>query len=98
MLLSFSYYLFSVLQGKLEDACSLYEQAIAIEKGKEHSQTLPLLFAQFSRFIFLVYFVFHSNTHCCPVGLCALSISFIYPVIIVHYSHTSCIFMHLQIE
>ena len=30
------------LQGKAEDACSLYEQAIAIEKGKKkHSQTLP---------------------------------------------------------
>ncbi|XP_073063574.1 pre-mRNA-processing factor 39-1-like isoform X6 [Primulina eburnea] len=40
--------------GNLEDACSLYEQAIAIEKGKEHSQTLPLLFAQYSRFMFLV--------------------------------------------
>ncbi|XP_042003802.1 pre-mRNA-processing factor 39-like isoform X2 [Salvia splendens] len=40
--------------GKLEDACSLYEQAIAIEKGKEHSQALALLFAQYSRFIFLV--------------------------------------------
>ncbi|KAK6164416.1 hypothetical protein DH2020_001280 [Rehmannia glutinosa] len=40
--------------GNLEDACSLYEQAIAIEKGKEQSQTLPLLFAQYSRFIFLV--------------------------------------------
>ncbi|KAK6164395.1 hypothetical protein DH2020_001259 [Rehmannia glutinosa] len=39
--------------GNLEDACSLYEQAIAIEKGKEQSQTLPLLFAQYSRFIFL---------------------------------------------
>lgn len=40
--------------GNLEDACSLYEQAIAIEKGKEHSQTLPMLFAQYSRFIYLV--------------------------------------------
>ncbi|XP_015968115.1 pre-mRNA-processing factor 39-1 isoform X1 [Arachis duranensis] len=39
--------------GKLEDAFSLYEQAIAIEKGKEHSQTLPMLFAQFSRFVYL---------------------------------------------
>lgn len=40
--------------GKLEDAFSLYEQAIAIEKGKEHSQTLPMLFAQYSRFSYLV--------------------------------------------
>ncbi|XP_022874562.1 pre-mRNA-processing factor 39-like isoform X2 [Olea europaea var. sylvestris] len=40
--------------GNLEDACSLYEQSIAIEKGKEHSQTLPLLFAQYSRFLYLV--------------------------------------------
>ncbi|GER24959.1 pre-mRNA-processing factor [Striga asiatica] len=39
--------------GNLEDACSLYEQAIAIEKGKEQSQTLPLLFGQYSRFVFL---------------------------------------------
>ena len=43
-----------ILQGKLEDAFSLYEQAIAIEKGKEHSQTLPLLYAQYSRFSYLV--------------------------------------------
>ena len=45
------------LQGKAEDACSLYEQAIAIEKGKEHSQTLPQLFAQYSRFVYLVCLV-----------------------------------------
>lgn len=40
--------------GNPEDACSLYEQTIAIEKGKEHSQILPLLFAQYSRFLYLV--------------------------------------------
>ncbi|PON66832.1 Tetratricopeptide-like helical domain containing protein [Trema orientale] len=40
--------------GNLEDAFSLYEQAIAIEKGKEHSQSLPMLFAQYSRFAYLV--------------------------------------------
>ncbi|XP_028758277.1 pre-mRNA-processing factor 39 [Neltuma alba] len=40
--------------GNLDDAYSLYEQAIAIEKGKEHSQTLPMLFAQYSRFVYLV--------------------------------------------
>ncbi|XP_044491954.1 pre-mRNA-processing factor 39-like isoform X3 [Mangifera indica] len=40
--------------GNLEDAFSLYEQAIAIEKGKEHSQTLPMLYAQYSRFVCLV--------------------------------------------
>ncbi|GJZ17454.1 pre-mRNA-processing factor 39-like protein isoform X1 [Tanacetum coccineum] len=40
--------------GNPEDACSLYEQTIAIEKGKEHSETLPLLFAQYSRFLYLV--------------------------------------------
>ncbi|XP_062079664.1 pre-mRNA-processing factor 39-1 isoform X4 [Humulus lupulus] len=40
--------------GNLEDAFSLYEQAIAIEKGKEHSQALPMLFAQYSRFAYLV--------------------------------------------
>ncbi|XP_016466924.1 pre-mRNA-processing factor 39-1 [Nicotiana tabacum] len=40
--------------GNLEDACSVYEQAIAIEKGKEHSLSLPLLLAQYSRFLYLV--------------------------------------------
>ncbi|XP_076942768.1 pre-mRNA-processing factor 39-1-like [Bidens hawaiensis] len=40
--------------GNPEDACSLYEQTIAIEKGKEHSQALPFLFAQYSRFLYLV--------------------------------------------
>ncbi|PWA80322.1 tetratricopeptide repeat (TPR)-like superfamily protein [Artemisia annua] len=39
--------------GNPEDAGSLYEQTIAIEKGKEHSQILPLLFAQYSRFLYL---------------------------------------------
>lgn len=47
-----------ILQGNLEDACSLYEQAIVIEKAKEHSQTLPLLFAQYARFVFLVTFLY----------------------------------------
>ncbi|KAL9239066.1 hypothetical protein vseg_013420 [Gypsophila vaccaria] len=41
--------------GNMQDAFSLYEQAIAIEKGKEHSQTLPVLFAQYSRFVYLAY-------------------------------------------
>ncbi|XP_058005800.1 pre-mRNA-processing factor 39-1 isoform X2 [Hevea brasiliensis] len=40
--------------GNLKDAFSLYEQAIAIEKGKEHSQVLPMLYAQYSRFLYLV--------------------------------------------
>ncbi|KAK1367736.1 RNA-processing protein, HAT helix [Heracleum sosnowskyi] len=42
--------------GNDEYACSLYEQAIAIaiEKGKEYSLTLPQLFAQYSRFVYLV--------------------------------------------
>ncbi|KAF5482475.1 hypothetical protein F2P56_003045 [Juglans regia] len=40
--------------GNLEAAYSLYEQAIAIEKGKEHSQTLPMLYAQYSRFAYMV--------------------------------------------
>ncbi|GLU07813.1 hypothetical protein SLE2022_247590 [Rubroshorea leprosula] len=40
--------------GNLEDAFSLYEQAIAIEKGKEQSQMLPMLYAQYSRFLYLV--------------------------------------------
>lgn len=42
------------LQGNLKDAFSLYEQTIAIEKGKEHSQVLPMLYAQYSRFLYLV--------------------------------------------
>ncbi|XP_074268432.1 pre-mRNA-processing factor 39-1-like isoform X2 [Silene latifolia] len=41
--------------GNMEEAFSLYEQAIAIEKGKEHSQTLPMLFAQYSRFVYLAH-------------------------------------------
>ncbi|XP_065875544.1 pre-mRNA-processing factor 39-1 [Euphorbia lathyris] len=40
--------------GNPNDAVSLYEQAIAIEKGKEHSQVLPMLYAQYSRFLYLV--------------------------------------------
>ncbi|PWA40087.1 tetratricopeptide repeat (TPR)-like superfamily protein [Artemisia annua] len=40
--------------GNVEDACSLYEQIIAIKKGKEHTPMLPLLFAQYSRFLYLV--------------------------------------------
>ncbi|KAK9137986.1 hypothetical protein Sjap_008580 [Stephania japonica] len=40
--------------GNKEDAFSLYEQAIAIEKGKEESQTLPMLFVQYARFVYLV--------------------------------------------
>ncbi|KAL2900288.1 Pre-mRNA-processing factor 39 [Bienertia sinuspersici] len=42
-------------RGNMEDAFSVYEQAIAIEKGKEHSQSLPMLFAQYARFVYLVY-------------------------------------------
>ncbi|KAF6156417.1 hypothetical protein GIB67_009075 [Kingdonia uniflora] len=41
-------------QGNKEDAFSSYEQAIATEKGKEQSQTLPMLFVQYSRFLYLV--------------------------------------------
>ncbi|VYS44941.1 unnamed protein product [Arabidopsis thaliana] len=40
--------------GNLDDAFSLYEQVIAVEKGKEHSTILPLLYAQYSRFSYLV--------------------------------------------
>jgi hypothetical protein len=54
-LIFFFHSIFSLLlQGNLEDACSLYEQAIAIEKGKELSQTLPMLYAQYSRFVYMV--------------------------------------------
>ncbi|CAN0897658.1 Pre-mRNA-processing factor 39-1 [Linum grandiflorum] len=40
-------------RGNLEDSFSLYEQAISIEKGKEQSQVLPMLYAQYSRFVYL---------------------------------------------
>ncbi|KAL4571948.1 hypothetical protein LXL04_018716 [Taraxacum kok-saghyz] len=40
--------------GNVGDACSLYEETIAIEKGKEHSQIFPFLFAQYSQFLYLV--------------------------------------------
>ncbi|KAJ6680784.1 PRE-MRNA-PROCESSING FACTOR 39 [Salix purpurea] len=39
--------------GNLEDAFSLYEQAIAIEKGKELLLVLPALYAQYAQFIYL---------------------------------------------
>ncbi|KAI4319502.1 hypothetical protein MLD38_033091 [Melastoma candidum] len=40
-------------QGNIDDALAVYEQAIAVEKGKEHSQPLPVLFAQYARFLYL---------------------------------------------
>ncbi|XP_010523168.1 PREDICTED: pre-mRNA-processing factor 39-like [Tarenaya hassleriana] len=40
--------------GNLDDAFSVYERAIAIEKEKEHSLILPVLCAQYSRFSYLV--------------------------------------------
>ncbi|PIA36235.1 hypothetical protein AQUCO_03400267v1 [Aquilegia coerulea] len=40
--------------GNMEEAFSLYDQAIATEKGKEQSQTLPMLFIQYARFHYLV--------------------------------------------
>ncbi|KAL0797329.1 hypothetical protein Bca101_052503 [Brassica carinata] len=40
--------------GNLDDAFSVYEQVIAVEKGKENSILLPLLYAQYSRFSYLV--------------------------------------------
>ncbi|ESQ36523.1 hypothetical protein EUTSA_v10006844mg [Eutrema salsugineum] len=40
--------------GNLDDAFSLYEQVIAVEKGKENSTLLPLLYAQYARFTYLV--------------------------------------------
>ncbi|KAF2307137.1 hypothetical protein GH714_025041 [Hevea brasiliensis] len=46
--------------GNLKDAFSLYEQAIAIEKGKEHSQVLPMLYAQYSRFLYLAFIYLES--------------------------------------
>ncbi|CAN7055531.1 unnamed protein product [Brassica oleracea var. botrytis] len=40
--------------GNVDDAFSVYEQVIAVEKGKENSILLPLLYAQYSRFSYLV--------------------------------------------
>ncbi|AQL08879.1 Tetratricopeptide repeat (TPR)-like superfamily protein [Zea mays] len=39
--------------GDKELSCSVYEKAIAAEKGKEQSQLLPTLLIQYSRFLFL---------------------------------------------
>ncbi|KAF6136097.1 hypothetical protein GIB67_000501, partial [Kingdonia uniflora] len=39
--------------GNKEDAFSSCEQAIATENGKEQSQLLPMLFVQYSRFLYL---------------------------------------------
>ncbi|CAA7015367.1 unnamed protein product [Microthlaspi erraticum] len=41
--------------GNMDDAFSVYEQVIAVEKGKENSTLLPLLYAQYSRFSYLVF-------------------------------------------
>ncbi|GJT85129.1 hypothetical protein Tco_1066846 [Tanacetum coccineum] len=38
-----------------DDVCSLYESIIAIEKGKEQSQISPILCAQYSRFLYMVF-------------------------------------------
>ena len=38
----------------MDDAFSVYEQVIAVEKGKDNSILLPLLYAQYSRFSYLV--------------------------------------------
>ncbi|KAF5181953.1 Pre-mrna-processing factor [Thalictrum thalictroides] len=40
--------------GNMEEAFSLYDLAIATEKGKEQSQALPMLFIQYARFHYLV--------------------------------------------
>ncbi|XP_018509275.1 pre-mRNA-processing factor 39 isoform X2 [Brassica rapa] len=40
--------------GNVDDAFSVYEQVIAVEKGKDNSILLPLLYAQYSRFSYLV--------------------------------------------
>ncbi|VVA89898.1 unnamed protein product [Arabis nemorensis] len=40
--------------GNLDDAYSLYDQLIALEKAKENSTVLPLLYVQYSRFLYLV--------------------------------------------
>lgn len=46
----------------MDDAFSVYEQVIAVEKGKENSTLLPLLYAQYSRFSYLVCHVWSTNT------------------------------------
>lgn len=52
--MSFKYLPFLHLQGHLEVAFSVYEEAIATERGKEQSHLLPMLFVQYSRFLYLV--------------------------------------------
>lgn len=59
VLVMMSCYFLLNLQGNLEGAFSLYEQAIATEKGKGQSETLSMLFVQYSRFFYLV----GGNTH-----------------------------------
>lgn len=73
-----------ILQGKMEDAFSLYEHAIAIEKGKEHSQTLPMLFAQYSRFVYLVCSI--TYLHCCLLTQYSWFVYLVCPVA----SHAIC--------
>ncbi|KAL5996845.1 hypothetical protein ACLOJK_007767 [Asimina triloba] len=40
--------------GNMESAFSAYDEAIAVERGKEHSLVLPKLLIQYSRFLYLV--------------------------------------------
>lgn len=40
--------------GNKEDALSIFEKAIAVEQEKEPSQTLPMLFILYARFLYLV--------------------------------------------
>ncbi len=47
-------FIFFILQGDKESACSIYEKAIAAEKEKDRSQILPTLLIQYSRFLSLV--------------------------------------------
>lgn len=47
-------YIVFFLQGNKDTAFSIYEEAISSEHSKEHTQMLPFLFVQYSRFTFLV--------------------------------------------
>ncbi|KAI4378580.1 hypothetical protein MLD38_016040 [Melastoma candidum] len=40
--------------GNMDNALAIYGHAMAVEKGMEHSPALPVLFAQYARFMYLV--------------------------------------------
>lgn len=45
---------FSLLQGNLESACSIYKEALEVAAAEEKSHALPILYVHFSRLKYMV--------------------------------------------